>query len=154
MCIRDSSNNILGSIDINRGDYLVGWDTDQFPNNVEELVLPFYYIYKNGGFSSGGLNMDAKIRRQSIDPEDLFYAHIGSMDTCARTLIAVEKMINDGSYESFLKQRYESWNDNSDLMNKLSLEDIHNKVIKENINPNPKSGRQEYLENLINSFVE
>ena len=148
------SNNILGSIDINRGDYLVGWDTDQFPNNVEELVLPFYYIFKNGGFSSGGLNMDAKIRRQSIDPEDLFYAHIGSMDTCARTLIAVEKMINDGSYEFFLKQRYESWNDNSELMNKLSLEDIHNKVIKENINPDPKSGRQEYLENLINSFVE
>jgi xylose isomerase len=76
------------------------------------------------------------------------------MDTCARTLIAVEKMINDGSYETFLKQRYESWNENSELMNKLSLEDIHNKVIKENINPDPKSGRQEYLENLINSFVE
>ena len=67
--------------------------------------------------------MDAKIRRQSIDPEDLFYAHIGSMDTCARTLIAVEKMINDGSYETFLKQRYESWNENSELMNKLSEEE-------------------------------
>jgi len=85
------ANNVLGSIDVNRGDYLVGWDTDQFPNNVEELVLPFYYIFKNGGLGNGGLNMDAKVRRQSIDPEDLFYAHIGSMDTCARTLIAVEK---------------------------------------------------------------
>jgi xylose isomerase len=148
------SNDIFGSIDINRGDYLVGWDTDQFPNNVEELVLPFYYIFKNGGFSSGGLNMDAKIRRQSIDPEDLFYAHIGSMDTCARTLIAVEKMINDGSYENFLKQRYEQWASEKQLMTSMSLEDIHKNVIAKNINPQPKSGRQEYLENLINSFVD
>ena len=148
------SNDIFGSIDINRGDYLVGWDTDQFPNNVEELVLPFYYIFKNGGFSSGGLNMDAKIRRQSIDPEDLFYAHIGSMDTCARTLIAVEKMINDGSYENFLKHRYEQWASEKQLMTSMSLEDIHKNVIAKNINPQPKSGRQEYLENLINSFVD
>jgi xylose isomerase len=148
------SNDIFGSIDINRGDYLVGWDTDQFPNNVEELVLTFYYIFKNGGFSSGGLNMDAKIRRQSIDPEDLFYAHIGSMDTCARTLMAVEKMINDGSYENFLKQRYEQWASEKQLMTSMSLEDIHKNVIAKNINPQPKSGRQEYLENLINSFVD
>jgi len=148
------SNNILGSIDINRGDYLVGWDTDQFPNNVEELVLPFYYIFKNGGLGNGGLNMDAKIRRQSIDPEDLFFAHIGSMDTCARTLIAVEKMINDGSYDDFLQKRYQGWDNNKELMNSDSLENIYQRVKSENINPQPQSGRQEYLENLINSYIE
>ena len=148
------SNDIFGSIDINRGDYLVGWDTDQFPNNVEELVLPFYYIFKNVGFSSVVLNIGAKIIRQSIDHDDLFYAHIGSMDTCARTLIAVEKMINDGGYENFLKQRYELWASEKQLMTSMSLEDIHKNVIAKNINPQPKSGRQEYLENLINSFVD
>jgi len=148
------ANNVLGSIDINRGDYLVGWDTDQFPNNVEELILPFYFIFKNGGLKTGGLNMDAKIRRQSIDPEDLFYAHIGSMDICARTLISVEKLINDGTYDNFLNDRYNKWNANSDIMHKLSLEDIYNKVKNENIFPDPKSGRQEYLENLINSFID
>ena len=148
------ANNIFGSIDINRGDYLVGWDTDQFPNNVEELLLPFYYIFKNNGLGSGGLNMDAKIRRQSIDPEDLFFAHIGAMDTCARTLIAVEKMINDGSYEDFLQKRYDKWTQNKELMTSSSLESIYNSVKSENINPQPQSGRQEYLENLLNSFIE
>ena len=148
------ANNVLGSIDVNRGDYLVGWDTDQFPNNVEELVLPFYYIFKNGGLGNGGLNMDAKVRRQSIDPEDLFYAHIGSMDTCARTLIDVEKIINDGSYDNFLQQRYQGWESNKELISSDSLDNIYQRVKSENINPNPRSGRQEYLENLINSFIE
>tara|TARA_Y100001935_G_scaffold240131_1_gene228411 strand:+ start:365 stop:1672 length:1308 start_codon:yes stop_codon:yes gene_type:complete len=148
------ANNIFGSIDINRGDYLVGWDTDQFPNNVEELVLPFYYIFKNGGLGNGGLNMDAKIRRQSIDPEDLFHAHIGSMDTCARTLIAVEKMITDGSYEGFLQKRYEGWTNDNKIMIRDSLDSIYQRVKSENINPSPQSGRQEYLENLLNSFVD
>jgi len=148
------ANDIFGSIDINRGDYLVGWDTDQFPNNTEELLLPFYYLFKNQGLGSGGLNMDAKIRRQSIDPEDLFYAHIGAMDTCARTLLAVERMINDGSYEEFLNKRYENWSQNKDLMKSSSLEGIYEKVKSEDINPEPQSGRQEYLENLLNSFIE
>ena len=148
------ANDIFGSIDINRGDYLVGWDTDQFPNNSEELLLPFYYLFKNQGLGSGGLNMDAKIRRQSIDPEDLFYAHIGAMDTCARTLLAAERMINDGSYEEFLQKRYENWSLNKELMNSSSLESIYQKVKAEDINPQPQSGRQEYLENLLNSFIE
>jgi len=98
--------------------------------------------------------MDAKIRRQSIDPEDLFYAHIGSMDTCARAIIAVEKLINDGAYDQLLEDRYNKWSLNSDIMNKLSLDDIYNKVKNESIYPDPKSGRQEYLENLINSFID
>lgn len=148
------ANDVFGSIDINRGDYLVGWDTDQFPNNVEELVLPLYFIFKNGGLGSGGLNMDAKIRRQSIDPEDLFYAHIGSMDTCARALIAVEKMINDGGYEKFLQERYQGWANNTKLLHSDTLENIYNRVKAENIQPEPQSGRQEFLENLINTFVE
>ena len=103
---------------------------------------------------NGGLNMDAKVRRQSIDPEDLFYAHIGSMDTCARTLIAVEKMIKDGSYDNFLQQRYQGWESNKELISSDSLDNIYQRVKSENINPNPRSGRQEYLENLINSFIE
>ena len=148
------ANDIFGSIDINRGDYLVGWDTDQFPNNTEELLLPFYYLFKNQGLGSGGLNMDAKLRRQSIDPEDLFYAHIGAMDTCARTLLAVERMINDGSYEEFLNKRYENWSLNKELMQSSSLESIYEKVKSKDINPKPQSGRQEYLENLLNSFIE
>jgi len=98
--------------------------------------------------------MDAKIRRQSIDPEDLFYAHIGAMDTCARTLLAVEKMIQDGSYEEFLQKRYENWNQNKNLMESASLESIYEKVKLQDINPQPQSGRQEYLENLLNSFIE
>ena len=148
------ANDVFGSIDINRGDYLVGWDTDQFPNNTEELLLPFYYLFKNQGLGSGGLNMDAKIRRQSIDPEDLFYAHIGAMDTCARTLLAVDRMINNGSYEEFLNKRYENWSQNKDLMQSASLESIYENVISKDINPEPQSGRQEYLENLLNSFIE
>jgi len=148
------ANDIFGSIDINRGDYLVGWDTDQFPNNTEELLLPFYYLFKNQGLGSGGLNMDAKIRRQSIDPEDLFYAHIGAMDTCARTLLAVERMISDGSYEKFLNKRYENWSQNKELMQSSSLESIYEKVKSKDINPEPQSGRQEYLENLLNSFIK
>ena len=98
--------------------------------------------------------MDAKIRRQSIDPEDLFYAHIGAMDTCARTLLAVERMINDGSYEEFLNKRYENWSQNKDLMQSSSLKSIYEKVKSKDINPEPQSGRQEYLENLLNSFIE
>lgn len=148
------ANDIFGSIDINRGDYLVGWDTDQFPNNTEELLLPFYYIFKDQGLGSGGLNMDAKIRRQSIDPEDLFYAHIGAMDTCARTLLAVERMINDGSYEKFIQKRYENWSQNKVLMDSASLETIYEKVKSDDINPQPHSGRQEYLENLLNSYIQ
>jgi len=98
--------------------------------------------------------MDAKIRRQSIDPEDLFYAHIGAMDTCARTLLAVERMINDGFYEKFLQKRYENWSQNKVLMDSASLESIYQKVKSDDINPQPQSGRQEYLENLLNSYIE
>ena len=150
------ANNALGSIDINRGDTLLGWDTDQFPNNPLELLMPFYHIFSNGGFKQGGLNFDAKIRRQSIDPEDLFYAHIGGMDVAARSLIAVEKMINDKELSSYIKNRYKKWD--LDLGKFIhseegDLESIANKVINENIEPEPQSGQQEYLENILNKYL-
>ena len=148
------ANNIFGSLDINRGDPLIGWDTDQFPNSVQELLMPFYYIYKNGGLGSGGLNFDAKIRRQSIDPEDLFYAHIGAMDICAKTLLATEKMINDGVYDQFIKERYGKWPTTDATAANQSLEAIHAEVIDKDINPQPKSGRQEFLENLVNRYLD
>ena len=150
------SNNALGSLDINRGDTLLGWDTDQFPNNVLELIIPFYFIFSNGGIGKGGLNFDAKIRRQSIDPEDLFYAHIGGMDVCARTLLAVEKMINDNKLSNYISKRYEDWN--KDLGKFIhakgtSLDAIHQKVLDDNIEPQPRSGNQEYLENILNKYL-
>ena len=150
------ANNALGSIDINRGDTLLGWDTDQFPNNPADLLLAFYHIFSNGGFSQGGLNFDAKIRRQSIEPQDLFYAHIGGMDVAARTLLAVEKMINDNELLSYVKNRYKDWN--NDLGNFIhdknnNLESIANKVIDDKLNPHPRSGNQEFLENMINKYL-
>ena len=150
------ANNALGSIDINRGDTLLGWDTDQFPNNPLELLMPFYHIFSNGGFKQGGLNFDAKIRRQSIDPEDLFYAHIGGMDVAARSLIAVEKMINDKELSTCIQNRYKKWDQ---ALGKFihsqegNLETIANKVISENIEPKPQSGQQEYLENILNKYL-
>ena len=150
------ANNALGSVDINRGDTLLGWDTDQFPNNPLELLMPFYHIFSNGGFKQGGLNFDAKIRRQSIDPEDLFYAHIGGMDVAARSLIAVEKMINDKELSTYIQNRYKKWDQ---ALGKFihsqegNLETIANKVISENIEPKPQSGQQEYLENILNKYL-
>ena len=150
------ANNALGSVDINRGDTLLGWDTDQFPNNPQDLLMAFYYIFSNGGFIQGGLNFDAKIRRQSIDAEDLFYAHIGGMDVAARTLISVEKMINDKEISQYVKNRYKNWN--QELGNFIhdknnDLDSIANKVIKNNIDPSPNSGQQELLENMVSKYL-
>ena len=150
------ANNVFGSIDINRGDTLLGWDTDQFPNNPLDLLIPFYHIFSNGGFKQGGLNFDAKIRRQSIDAEDLFYAHIGGMDVAARTLIAVEKMINDKAFSNYLENRYKKWDQDLGKFihsNQGDLESIAKKVITENIEPTPQSGQQEYLENILNKYI-
>ena len=150
------ANNALGSIDINRGDTLLGWDTDQFPNNPADLLMAFYDIYTNGGFKQGGLNFDAKIRRQSFDPEDLFFAHIGGMDVAARTLLAVEKMINDKKFSNFIQNRYKDWD--ADLGKFIhnknnNLESVAAKVIDENLNPQPRSGNQELLENMLNKYL-
>ncbi|WP_127143810.1 xylose isomerase [Pelagibacterium montanilacus] len=151
-----SAHGILGSIDMNRNDYQSGWDTDQFPNNVPEVALAYYHILKAGGFSTGGTNFDAKLRRQSIDPQDLLHGHIGGMDTCARGLKAAAAIIEDGSYDAFLEDRYAGWKTpeaQAMLRGERTLEDITARVEADNINPRPRSGRQEYLENLINRFV-
>ena len=118
--------------------------------------MPFYFIYSKGGFKKGGLNFDAKIRRQSIDPEDIFYAHIGGMDTCAKTLLAVEKIINDKKISDYIDQRYKGWeNDLGKTIHSkgTSLETLHNIVIKNKLDPKNRSGQQEMLENLINKYL-
>ena len=151
-----AANGIFGSIDMNRNDLQSGWDTDQFPNNVPEVAMAYYFILKAGGFVTGGTNFDSKVRRQSIDPVDLVYAHIGGMDTCARAFKAAAAIIEDGSYDKFLDDRYAGWNDTEAqamLKGERTLEDIAKRVEEENIDPKPRSGRQEYLENLINRFV-
>ncbi len=147
---------VFGSIDMNRNDYQSGWDTDQFPNNTPEVALAYYHILKHGGFTSGGTNFDAKLRRQSIDPEDLLMAHIGGMDICARGFKAAAAMIEDGTLDQFVTDRYAGWqrDDAQDMLSgKLSLDDIAKRVEADDINPKPRSARQEYLENVINRFV-
>jgi len=151
-----ASLGILGSVDANRNDIQSGWDTDQFPNNVPETTLAFYQILKAGGLNSGGWNFDAKLRRQSIDPADLLHGHIGGLDVLARSLKAAAALIEDGTYDKTVDQRYAGWNSadgKAILDGKVSLADLAAKVDAENINPQPRSGQQEYLENLINRFV-
>jgi xylose isomerase len=146
---------IFGSLDLNRGDPQVGWDTDQFPNNVPDLALTFYHLLRGGGFTTGGLNFDAKVRRQSIDPVDLFYGHIGAMDVAARALLAAERMIQDGSLVKVVQDRYAGWRTafGRDILDgKSSLQALSDRVLASDTDPEPVSGRQEYLENLVNRF--
>lgn len=149
-----AAHGILGSIDMNRNDYQSGWDTDQFPNNVPEVALCYYHILKDGGLRTGGTNFDAKLRRQSIDPIDLIASHIGAMDVCARGLKAAQAMIDDGGLEQALSERYSGWDsaDNQAMLT-MGLDDIEARVRRDNINPKPRSGRQEILENYVNRFV-
>lgn len=151
-----ASLGILGSIDMNRNDYQSGWDTDQFPNNVPEVALAYYHILKDGGLKTGGTNFDAKLRRQSTDADDLLHGHIGGMDICARGLKAAAAIIEDGTYDKIVAERYSNWNGEEAqkmLNGDYNLEDIASYVEQAGVNPEPKSGRQEYLENLINRFV-
>ncbi len=148
--------DIFGSIDMNRGDMQCGWDTDQFPNNIPETALALYYILQGGGLTYGGLNFDAKARRQSLDPVDMFYAHIGGADVCARGLLIAEKMIIDGQFEQFIKNRYSGWSASwaQEFLNgQKSLDDMADHALHRNIDEPPNSGRQEYLENMINRFI-
>jgi xylose isomerase len=147
---------VFGGIDINRGDYQSGWDTDQFAMNIPEMSLAFLEILKAGGFTTGGLNFDAKIRRQSIDPDDILHAHVGSMDACARGLLIAARIIEDGKLGSIVADRYGKWNEPKNqamLKGKETLESIAARVHAEAIEPRPKSGRQERLENLLNSYI-
>jgi xylose isomerase len=147
---------IFGSIDMNRNDYQSGWDTDQFPNNVPEVALAYYEILKGGGFKTGGTNFDAKLRRQSLDPQDLLIAHIGGMDTCARALKAAAKMLEDGKLKTMVEERYAGWKSaeaKAMLAGKRGLDEIAARVEKQSVNPQPRSGRQELLENIVNRYV-
>jgi xylose isomerase len=150
-----SSLGIFGSIDMNRNDYQSGWDTDQFPNSVPEVALAYYEVLKAGGFTTGGTNFDAKLRRQSLDPEDLILAHAGAMDICARGLIAAAAMLEDGGLERMRDERYAGWDteDAQALLTNATLEHCEECVRGGPINPSPVSGRQERLENWISRFV-
>lgn len=149
-----SALGILGSIDMNRNDYQSGWDTDQFPNNTPEVTLAYYEILKDGGFKTGGTNFDAKLRRQSLDPEDLILAHVGAMDICARGLKAAAAMLEDGTLEAMREERYAGWNspDAKRMIEDQALDQIAASVEQSDINPQPRSGKQERLENVVNRF--
>jgi len=145
---------IFGSIDMNRNDYQSGWDTDQFPNNVPETALAYYEVLKAGGFTTGGTNFDAKLRRQSIDPKDLILSHVGAMDICAAGLKAAAAMLEDGRLEAARTERYAGWDSTAgQALLRSDLEQISVRVVADDINPEPKSGRQERLENLVNRFL-
>jgi xylose isomerase len=146
---------LLGSMDANRGDYQNGWDTDQFPNDINELTEAMLIILEAGGFKGGGINFDAKIRRNSTDPEDLFYAHIGGIDTFARALITADNILQKSEYKKLRADRYASYDNGKgkDFENgKLTLEDLRAYAVEKG-EPAVKSGKQEYMENIINRFI-
>jgi xylose isomerase len=147
---------LLGSMDANRGDYQNGWDTDQFPTNINELVEAMLIILEAGGFAGGGINFDAKRRRNSTDEQDLFYAHIGGMDAFARSLIIADNILQKSDYKNIRAERYASYDSGKgkDFENGLlSLEDLRN-IAAAAGEPAVTSGKQEYLENLINRYIK
>ncbi|MBV8388694.1 MAG: xylose isomerase [Mucilaginibacter sp.] len=146
---------LLGSIDANRGDAQNGWDTDQFPNNINEVVEYMLIILEAGGFAGGGINFDAKIRRNSTDPADLFYAHIGGMDIFARALVIADQILQKSDYKKIRKDRYTSFDSGTGKAfeeGKVSLEELRDYALA-NGEPKTLSGKQEYLENLINRYI-
>jgi len=150
-----SSLGILGSLDLNRGDPLLGWDTDQFPNNLQDTTMALYHVIQAGGLGQGGCNFDAKIRRQSIDPADLVHAHVGGIDHCARAFLIAARIVEDGRFDGMLQERYAGWNepDARDMLaGKQTLEAIAARAEQGNLDPKPRSGRQEQLENLLGRF--
>jgi xylose isomerase len=147
---------IFGSLDMNRGDEMLGWDTDQFPHNVQQVALALYHVLRGGGIGTGGLNFDAKLRRQSIDPDDLVWAHASAMDVCARGLLIAEKMVLDGALQRHVDARYSAWDGElgrAILDGSLSLEDLARDVEQRCLEPQPRSARQERLEHLVASYL-
>jgi xylose isomerase len=146
------ANGVFGSVDANRGDPQLGWDTDQFPNDVDEMALALYEILRGGGFGTGGFNFDAKLRRQSIDPVDLFHAHVGGMDTLAEALVLAAGWIEDGRLQGFVKERYQGWDDGLGreiLAGKVTLDELWRRARVHGAEPKPRSGRQELLEGWL-----
>ena len=145
---------LFGSIDMNRNDYQSGWDTDQFPNNIPEAALAYYEVLRAGGFTTGGTNFDAKLRRQSLDPVDLVAGHVGGMDVCAAGLKAAHAMLQDGTLEQLREDRYAGWGaPDAKAMLHSDLGTIAQRVLAGGIDPRPRSGRQERLENLVNRYL-
>jgi xylose isomerase len=143
---------LLGWFDANRGDPLLGWDTDQFPNDLQAMTLAMYQVIVGGGLGKGGLNFDAKIRRQSVDPADLVHAHIGAVDLCARAFLNAAKLVEAKTLSSRIEERYAGWSEPSSakmLDGSLSLDEIAARTEELNPNPLPRSGKQEQLENLL-----
>jgi xylose isomerase len=150
-----AANGILGSIDANRGDLLLGWDTDQFPTDIYDTTLAMLTVLKAGGFTTGGLNFDAKVRRQSIDVEDLFHAHIGGMDAFARGLKNAARIIEDGWLDKIVKERYSGWDSGlgADVeAGKMDFEKLEAYTLQHG-EPEIKSGRQELIENILNQYI-
>ncbi len=150
------ANGIFGSIDANRGDYQNGWDTDQFPNSVEELSLAVYEILRGGGFTTGGFNFDAKLRRQSMARTDLFHGHIGGIDTLAQALLVAADMVERGTLAGMVEERYAGWQGElgaSILSGEASLEELEARVAAGEIDPRPVSGQQELYENVVNRHI-
>lgn len=144
---------VLGSIDANRGDPQNGWDTDQFPNSVEDLTLAMVEILSAGGLKSGGFNFDAKVRRQSVEPIDLFHGHVGAMDALAHALLRAAAIIEDGRLAAFKASRYAGWQTPfAQGLLRGSLEHAADQVVTAKLAPTPRSGRQEWLENLVRRF--
>jgi len=146
-------NGIFGSIDANRGDAQSGWDTDQFPNSVEDMSLALYEILRGGGLTTGGFNFDAHLRRQSLERDDLFHAHVGGIDTLAQSLLVAARLLEDGRLEAARDERYAGWAGplgSSIIDGSLRLGDLEQKVAAGDIDPQPVSGGQERLENLVN----
>ena len=149
-------NGIFGSIDANRGDPQNGWDTDQFPNSVEELALSVHEVFAAGGFKTGGFNFDTKLRRQSLDRTDLFHGHIGGIDTLAKSFLVAMDMIEEETLIKARRDRYAGWSGDLGtyiLSNESTLEALSDKVLSDGIDPEPVSGRQEALENLVNRAI-
>jgi xylose isomerase len=150
------ANDLFGSVDANRGDPQNGWDTDQFPNSTDELTLALYTILRGGGFTTGGFNFDAKLRRQSIEPDDLLHAHVGGMDTLARALLRAARLLEGGDLERFVAERYADWDGalgRAILAGERSLADLERHVLAGRVDPRPRSGRQEMLENTVNRWL-
>jgi len=150
------AHGIFGSIDINRGDYQNGWDTDQFPNSVDELALALHEILLAGGFTTGGFNFDTKLRRQSLDRTDLFHAHVGGIDTLARALLVAADMVERQTLGQVRQMRYAGWEEGLGALirsGQLTLEDLESRVAAGGIDPSPRSGRQELLENEVNQRI-
>ena len=151
-----ANDNMMGSIDANRGDYQNGWDTDQFPNNIEEAARAMMVFLKAGGLQGGGINFDAKLRRNSTDLDDLFHAHIGGADTFARGLLVADKVLNDPAFSSVINGRYASFDGGQGAafeQGKLSLTDLFDVATNNTVGIKATSGKQEYLENILNKHI-